>query len=138
MEINVKLDEGAFIPERAHDTDAGADIRTPIDIVVEPHDSVIIATGVHVETPPNCVTMIKSKSGLNIKNNITSEGVIDEGFSGEVMVKLYNHGPIAKQFKRGDKITQIVVLPVVYPTYVQAERISYGDRGVNGYGSTGR
>jgi dUTP pyrophosphatase len=82
--------------------------------------------------------MVKSKSGLNIKHDITAEGVIDEGFSGEVMVKLYNHGNRNKEFKRGDKITQVVVLPVMYPTYVEKDKIAYGDRGVNGYGSTGR
>jgi len=137
-EIKVKLDGGAFLPERAHDTDAGADIRTPFDLVVPPHDSVIVATGVHVQTPPNCVTMVKSKSGLNIKHWITTEGVIDEGFSGEIVVKIYNHGPVAKEFKRGDKITQIVVMPVLYPTYVESDKIKSGDRGINGYGSTGR
>ena len=136
--ISVKLDKGAFLPERAHDTDAGADIRTPFDLVVPPHDSVIVATGVHVQTPPNCVTMIKSKSGLNIKHDITSEGVVDEGFSGEIIVKLYNHGNRDKYFKRGDKITQIVVMPVLYPTYVESDKIESGDRGINGYGSTGR
>lgn len=137
-EIKVKLDEGAYLPERAHDTDAGADIRTPYDIEVPPHDSAIVATGVHIETPPNCVTMIKSKSGLNIKYNITAEGVIDEGFSGEILVKLYNHGNTTKRFLKGDKITQVIILPVLYPTYVQADNIAYGDRGTHGYGSTGR
>lgn len=136
--ISVKLDDGAFLPERAHDTDAGADIRTPIDIILEPHSSFIVQTGVHVQTPEHCVTMVKSKSGLNIKHDITTEGVIDEGFSGEIIVKLYNHGGRTKYFKRGDKITQIVVMPVLYPTYVEADKIEAGDRGTNGYGSTGR
>jgi len=137
-EIKVRLDEGAFLPERAYDTDAGADIRTPIDIILEPHSSFIVATGVHIQTPPNCVTMVKSKSGLNIKHSILTEGVIDEGFSGEIMVKLYNHGKMTKYFKRGDKITQIVVMPVLYPTYTEVDKIKSGDRGTNGYGSTGK
>lgn len=137
-EINVKLDDGAFLPERAHDTDAGADIRTPIAFEIPPHDSFTVQTGVHVETPPNCVTIVKSKSGLNIKYGITSEGVIDEGFAGEVIVKLYNNSGMYHHFDRGDKITQIVVMPVLYPTYKLANKIKFGDRGVNGYGSTGR
>lgn len=137
-EIKVKLDDGAFLPVRAHDTDAGADIFTPVDIILEANSSFIVATGVHIETPPNCVTMVKSKSGLNIKHDIVAEGVIDEGFSGEIVVKLYNLGPRTKYFKRGDKITQIVVMPVVYPTYKEADKIACGDRGINGYGSTGR
>ena len=86
--INVSLDSGAYLPERAHDTDAGADIRTPLDIVVPARGSAIVATGVHIETPANCVAMLKSKSGLNVKRGIVSEGVIDEGFTGEIIVKL--------------------------------------------------
>lgn len=137
-EIKVKLDDGAFLPVRAHDTDAGADIFTPVDIILDANSSFIVATGVHIETPPNCVTMVKSKSGLNIKHDIVSEGVIDEGFSGEIVVKLYNFGHRTKYFKRGDKITQIVVMPVMYPSYKKVDKIACGDRGINGYGSTGR
>ena len=82
--------------------------------------------------------MLKSKSGLNVKHGIVSEGVIDEGYTGTILVKLYNHGPRAVQFRRGDKITQLVVLPVAYPDVVQAEEIAGGPRGDDGYGSTGR
>lgn len=136
--INVKLDEGAHMPERAHDTDAGADIRTPYAFYIRPHESVIVTTGVHVELPAGTVGMIKSKSGLNINRNILSEGVIDEGFTGEIIVKLYNHGPYTEQFDGGDKISQLVIMPVLYPTYQEAEEITGGERGDNGYGSTGR
>lgn len=137
-EINVKLDDGAFLPERAHDTDAGADVCTPVDFYIEPHSSCVIHTGIHVETPPHCGTMIKSKSGLYIKHDITATGVVDEGYDGEVVVKLLNHGPYTKTFMRGDKIAQLVVVPVIYPTYVEAEKIISGERGSNGFGSTGR
>ena len=135
--INVRLDSGAYLPERAHDTDAGADIRTPLDIVVPARGSAIVATGVHIETPANCVAMLKSKSGLNVKRGIVSEGVIDEGFTGEIIVKLYNHSDEPMAFKRGDNITQVVIMPVLYPTYVQADEIAGGERGDAGYGSTG-
>lgn len=82
--------------------------------------------------------MLKSKSGLNLNRNITTEGVIDEGFTGEIIVKLYNHGPFTEEFAKGDKITQLVILPVLYPSYEQVDEISGGERGDNGYGSTGR
>lgn len=137
MDINVKLDNGAYLPQRAHKTDAGADIRTPIDVVVPANGSVIVGTGVHVQTPENHVTLVKSKSGLNLRYDITSEGVVDEGYDGEIMVKLYNHGHIDKSFKRGDKITQILVMPVAYPAFTQVDEISGGDRGDSGFGSTG-
>jgi dUTP pyrophosphatase len=138
QKVRIKLDEGAYMPERAHATDAGADIRTPEGFVLPAHGSAIVHTGVHIETPPTHATMIKSKSGLNVNHDITSEGVVDEGFSGEIIVKLYNHGPNPHIFERGDKITQIVIVKVMYAHFEEADEILAGERGSNGYGSTGR
>lgn len=136
--LPVSLDPGAYLPQRAHDTDAGLDLRTPVDAYVRAGGSTVIDTGVHIQLPPGTVGMLKSKSGLNTKDGIVSEGVIDEGYTGSITVKLYNHGTEAKQFSRGDKITQLVVLPVLYVKVEQAEEIQGGDRGENGFGSTGR
>ena len=137
-ELRVRLDKGAYLPQRAHPTDAGLDLRTPVDAYVRAGGSTVIDTGVHIQLPPGTVGMLKSKSGLNVKDGIVSEGVIDEGYTGTILVKLYNHGTEAKQFSRGDKITQLVVLPVLYVKVEQAEEIQGGPRGDNGYGSTGR
>lgn len=138
MNIRTKIRDDAFLPERAHDTDAGADIRTPEGFWLRAHDSEIVATGVHVELPAGTVGMLKSKSGLNTRYGIVSEGVIDEGFSGEIIVKLYNLSDHDYMFQRGDKITQLVVMPVHYVTYEQVDEIQGGERGTDGYGSTGR
>lgn len=138
MNIRTKIRDDAFLPERAHDTDAGADIRTPEGFTLKAHGSEIVATGVHVELPAGTVGMLKSKSGLNTRYGIVSEGVIDEGFSGEIIVKLYNLSDHDYLFQRGDKITQLVVMPVHYVTYEQVDEIKAGERGANGYGSTGR
>lgn len=138
MNIRTKIRDDAFLPERAHDTDAGADIRTPEGFRLRAHDSEIVATGVHVELPAGTVGMLKSKSGLNTRYGIVSEGVIDEGFSGEIIVKLYNFSDHDYMFQRGDKITQLVVMPVHYVTYEQVDEIKAGERGTDGYGSTGR
>ena len=136
--LRVRLDDGAYLPQRAHDTDAGLDLRTPVDAYVRAGGSTVIDTGVHIQLPPGTVGMLKSKSGLNVKDGIVSEGVIDEGYTGSVTVKLYNRGTEVKQFARGDKITQLVVLPVLYPRVEQTEEIQGGDRGDGGFGSTGR
>lgn len=138
MNIRTKIRDDAFLPERAHDTDAGADIRTPEGFWLRAHDSEIVATGVHIELPAGTVGMLKSKSGLNTRYGIVSEGVIDEGFSGEIIVKLYNLSDHDYMFQRGDKITQLVVMPVHYVTYEQVDEIQGGERGTDGYGSTGR
>lgn len=140
MILKFKLDaeKGALLPVRAHATDAGADILTPRSFLLPARSSAIIRTGVHVELPPETVGMLKSKSGLNIFHDIVGEGVIDEGFTNEIVVKLYNLGDEPYQFERGDKIIQLVVMPVHYPAIEQVDEISGGERGDAGYGSTGR
>ena len=81
MELKVKLDPLAYLPERAHPTDAGVDLRTPHDVLVMPGVGAVVNTGVHIQLPPGTVGMLKSKSGLNVKHGIVSEGVIDEGYT---------------------------------------------------------
>ena len=89
--MKVKLDENAFMPTRAHETDAGLDLYSPIDAVVFGNSSRCIDTGVHIELPKDTVGFLKSKSGLNIKYGITSEGVIDVGYTGSIAVNLCNN-----------------------------------------------
>ena len=136
--MKVKLDKGAYMPERAHSTDAGADLRTPYDVIVPAKGSVVIDTGVHIELPPNTVGMLKSKSGLNVKYGITSEGVIDVGYTGSIAVKLYNHSDKPYELKAGDKISQLVVMPILTPTFELVDELEDTERGSNGFGSSGR
>lgn len=86
--MKIALDEGAFLPSRGHTTDAGMDLLTPKGLLVMPNSSVVVDTGVHVELPPNTVGMLKSKSGLNVKHGITSEGVIDVGYTGSIVASV--------------------------------------------------
>lgn len=137
-EMKVKLEKWAYMPERAHTTDAGADLRTPHDVTVMPNGSVVIDTGVHIELPINTVGMLKSKSGLNVKHGITSEGVIDVGYTGSIRVKLYNHSDKPYDLKAGDKISQLVVMPILTPNFELVEELEATERGNGGFGSTGR
>ena len=136
--VKVSLDSGAFMPERAHSTDAGADIRTPTDFTLPACGSVTVDTGVHVQLPSMTKCDIRSKSGLNIKCDIITEGLVDEGFSGSIKVRMHNLSDKEYHFERGDKITQIVVTPVYYPEFEQVAIVEGGERGDAGYGSTGR
>lgn len=136
--MKVKLDEGAYMPERAHTTDAGADLRTPHDVIVPAKGSVVIDTGVHIELPPNTVGMLKSKSGLNVKHGITSEGVIDVGYTGSIAVKLYNHSDETCYIYAGEKISQLVVMPILTPSFELVDELEATERGNGGFGSTGR
>jgi dUTP pyrophosphatase len=138
--MKIKLDPGAFMPTRAHPTDAGLDLYCPAgeEQIVSAKESVIIDTGVHVELPPNTVGMIKSKSGLNIHHGLASEGVIDEGYTGSVKVKLFNHGGYDYKIHAGDKISQLVILPVIIPELELVDELAPTERGDNGFGSSGK
>jgi len=136
--MKIKLDKGAFIPVRAHGTDAGADLRSPIDTVVPAMGSRVIDTGVHIQLPHGYVGMLKSKSGLNVKYGITSEGIIDEGYTGQIMVKLYNHSNYPYTVMRGDKITQLVIVPCEYLQFDLVDDLEDSERGDDGFGSTGK
>lgn len=136
--MKIKLNKGAFMPVRAHDTDAGADLRSPIDAVVPARGSRIINTGVHIQLPHGYVGMLKSKSGLNVGHGITSEGVIDEGYTGSIRVKLYNHSDDYYDIERGDKITQLVIVPCAYVGFERVDELEDSERGGDGFGSTGK
>lgn len=138
MVLKVKLDKWAFLPERVNATDAGADIFCPAGFIIAARSSAVVKTGVHIQLPPGTVGLIKSKSGLNVKHNLICEGVIDEGYTGEIIVKLYNMGDKPYHFERKDKLTQLLVMPVYYPEIVKADKIEGGERGDAGIGSTGR
>ena len=84
------------------------------------------------------VGFLKSKSGLNVKHSILSEGVIDSGYTGSIVVKLYNHSDTDYIIEKGNKITQIVFLPIPSITLRQVESIEDSDRGDNGFGSSGK
>ena len=136
--MKIKLEPWAIMPTRAHYTDAGLDLYAADDRVVLAHGSDTFDTGVHVQLPPLTAGMLKSKSGLNVKHNITSDGVIDVGYTGSICVKLYNHGFDNYQVRKGDKISQLVIVPVIIPDLEVVDELEETERGDNGFGSTGR
>lgn len=136
--MEILLDEGAYMPSRGHEADAGLDLHTPKAVTVPAHGSVAVDTGVHVALPRGCAGLLVSKSGLNVKHDITSTGLIDEEYTGSIVVKLYNHGGGDHVFEAGDKITQLVVIPVIRESLEQVSAFKPTERGDDGFGSTGR
>lgn len=132
------LDPGAFMPTRAYPTDAGLDLYAKEDAIVDAKDSCTFDTGVHIEIPEGYVGFLKSKSGLNVKHGITSEGVIDAGYTGSIVVKLYNNSGYEYRVKAGDKISQLVLLPIITPDLELSDTLEDSHRGANGFGSSGR
>lgn len=139
--MRFSLDEGAFAPTIGHiKEDAGIDLRTPVDVDIPVGGSAVIDTGVHVELPPNTFGKLESKSGLNVKHKVVClGGVIDEGYTGSIVTRIYNFGDEVYHFNAGDKIVQMVILPVVYVNgLIEVDTIDVlGSRGVDGFGSTG-
>lgn len=136
--VYVQLDEGAHLPVRFYPTDAGADIMCVESFTVPARSSRVINTGVHVEIPENTVMMLKAKSGLNVKARLLTDGTIDEGYTGPIKVCVYNHGDYPYTFRAGQAVTQMVLLPVLYPKFVEIDEIRGGERGDRGFGSTGK
>ncbi len=135
--MKIQLDPGAYMLDRVHVPDAGADLMSPIDFVIGPNSHMSIDTGVHIEIPYGYVGMVKSKSGLMLEG-ITTDGTVDSGYTGSIRVVLFNHTCFDREFRAGDKIAQLVIMKIVSPTFVQVEKVEGGDRGDNGFGSTGR
>ena len=135
--MKIKLDPGAFMPERAHGTDAGLDLRARETKYVFPGEHAIFDTGVHAAIPAAYVGLITSKSGLMAKG-ITSRGTIDSGYTGSIKAVLFNHGAESYLVNKGDKITQLVILPTLLASVELVTELEETDRGDNGFGSTGR
>ena len=136
--MKILLDKGAKMPTKAHSTDAGFDLYARETQIVGAKESATFDTGVHIELPPNTVGMLKSKSGLNVRYGITSEGVIDVGYTGSIVVKLYNNSGKDYKVEAGDKISQLVILPLVDVGELEiVDSLADTERGTNGFGSTG-
>lgn len=136
--MRIKLDNGAYMPTRAHQTDAGLDLYAMEAKVIPARGSEVFDTGVHIELPKGTAGFLKSKSGLNVKHGITSEGVIDVGYTGSIVAKLYNNSDQDYEVKAGDKITQLVILLIVTPPLFVVDELDDTERGEGGFGSTGR
>lgn len=136
--MKVKLDPGAYLPERAHDNDAGLDLRSPIDCILWGGQFLAIDTGVHIQLPNGTGGFIKSKSGLMFRKDILTDGTVDEGYTGSIHVKLFNFGNECLKINAGDKIAQLVIQPVLKPELELVNHLEDTDRGDNGFGSSGR
>lgn len=136
--MKIKLDDGAYMPERAHDTDAGYDLRTPYRVVLHPNSNAVVRTGVHIQLPPGKCAVVISKSGLYVNHNISSTGLIDEGYTGEIVVNLLNHSGKIHIFEPGDKISQFFITDYYRYELEETDELDLSDRGDDGIGSTGR
>lgn len=137
--MNIYVEKGAYAPNRAHKTDAGLDIRSRETRLVKAHSSALFHTGLHVQLLQGTAGLLVSKSGLNVNHGITSTGLIDEGYTGEILVKLYNNSDENYLVHAGDKISQLVVIPVFYCGINIVDSLDENtERGDKGFGSSGK
>ncbi len=137
----VMLDDGLEPPAYATDGDAGADLRTAVDVVLEPGERVLVPTGVAVALPQGFVGLVHPRSGLAARHGVTivnAPGTVDAGYRGEIKVCLLNTDRReAARFSRGDRIAQLVIQRVEHAVFTVVQVLPRSPRGTDGFGSTG-
>lgn len=137
MQIKTMIDQGANIPTRAHKNDAGLDLYATKGGWIFPKCRKTFGTGFHASIPAGCVGLLTSKSGMMSKG-ITSRGTIDSGYTGEIRAVLFNHSWKFVRIKPHQKITQLVILPIITPEMELVDSLEETERGNGGFGSTGK
>lgn len=140
MQILVKkLDPSAKLPTYVHEGDAGMDLYTLIDLVIEPMQRALIPTGISMAVPSGYVGLIWDKSGIAaIRGLKTLAGVIDSGYRGEVKVSLFNTSQETQIFEAGEKVSQMLIQKVENPSVVEVNELDDTKRGAGAFGSTGK
>lgn len=133
-----KLNKDAKLPKKEHTGDLGYDIFANEDKKISIEDSELVDTGVAIKLPEGWGCFVKDRSSYASKFNVeTAAGTIDAGYRGEVKILVRNHGEGPFQIRKGDKIAQLVPIPVTNFNIQEVEGFSETDRGSDGFGSTG-
>ena len=138
-----KLRQEAVIPSYATEFSAGADLCAAVSepFTVKPHETAKVPTGLSFEIPEGLAGLVFARSGLASKRGLAPAnkvGVIDSDYRGEILVALHNHGTVSQTIEPGERIAQLVILPVFAAEYAEADELSDTARGSGGFGSTGR
>jgi dUTP pyrophosphatase len=137
------LNEDAKFPEYAYPSDSGFDLFSTVEIILQPFGRALAPTGIKLSIPEEFEIQVRPKSGLAINQGLTvlnTPGTVDSGYNGEIKVIIFNTNNTSVTIPKGTKIAQAVLSPVVNGKYVdliQVNKVSDGDRGDKGFGSTG-
>ncbi len=145
IKVMTKLTRGASLPAYATEGAAAVDLRAALEggcRIIIPGQRELIPTGISIapEAGDNVVAVIAARSGLACKNGICLSngiGVIDSDYRGEICVSLYNSSSVAFKINDGDRIAQLMFLPVMTAEFIAADSLDSTERGVGGFGSTG-
>ena len=145
LNVKLKLSRGMTAPEYATSGSAAVDLRAALEenetVTLAPGEMAMIPTGLAISPETtDVVAVIAGRSGLGVKKGVTlsnSIGVIDSDYRGEISVGLINHGSEPFEIKRGDRIAQMMFLPVLTANFLVTETLDETERGAGGFGSTG-
>lgn len=132
------LRPGARLPTRAHPGDAGLDLYAAERVVLAPGQGTVVPTGVAAAVPDGCVGLIADRSSLAKRGLKTAGGVVDAGYRGEVGVVLWNLSAEAQVLEAGDRVAQMLILPIALPAPRAVRALPASRRGKKGFGSTGK
>ena len=138
-----KLDEKAVVPTYGSEFAAGADLYACLDapLTINPHETILVHTGVAMEIPTGFAGLIYARSGIASKRGLAPAnkvGVVDSDYRGEVMVALHNHSAVPQTIENGERIAQLVIAPYVVADFVVSDELDDTERGAGGFGSTGK
>ncbi len=137
----VRLDRDLPPPSYAHPGDAGADLRTTVDVSLAPGERCLVPTGIALAVPEGYVALVHPRSGLAARHGLSilnTPGTVDAGYRGEVKVLLVNLDPREPlELRRGDRVAQLVVQRVEQVRFQEVDVLPTSARGDGGYGSTG-
>jgi dUTP pyrophosphatase len=136
-----RLDDGVELPHYAHPGDAGADLRTTIDVTLAPGERAVVPSGIAIALPTGYAAFVHPRSGLGARcglSLVNAPGTIDSGYRGEIKMCLINLDPATPiQLRRGDRVAQLVIQRVEQASFRVVADLPESVRGAGGYGSTG-
>lgn len=137
--INVKrVSQEAVLPTRAHPDDAGMDLYSLEDVLLEPGQGKVTKTGIALALPEGYVGLVADRSSMAKRGVKTAGGIIDAGYRGEIHIVLWNIGNEPVQLKRHERIAQLLIIPIATPAIVEVQELDQTARGEKGFGSSGR
>ncbi len=138
-----KLNSKVKIPKYKTEGSSGVDLEAFIEkpLIINPKSSKLIPTGISISMPKDCEVQIRPRSGLAAKSNISvlnTPGTIDSDYRGEIKIILFNHGNEKFTVNNGDRIAQMVLMPVLKFRFNEVDELTNTNRGSSGFGSTGK
>ena len=145
LKVNIKLSRGMTLPEYATNGSAAVDLRAALEegeiLTLAPGERALVPTGIAISPASrDVVAVIAGRSGLGVKKGVTlsnSIGVVDSDYRGEISVGLINHGCEPFEVRRGDRIAQLMFMPVYTAAFLQVDTLDETERGAGGFGHTG-